>query len=258
MGVNMKRSRYAPRLEHRESDSLDTLERWMQDWPNPWVSLSGGKDSLVALHLARRINPDVQVAFFNSGIEFPQTLKYVHGLARAWGFELHTYDAADPSPLDLMEANGSWEHGRVYVEGDVTLHEAAVERPLTKALADLGPACVYGVRAEEAENRRMYLTRAKGQVTKKDRRGNVISAHISPAWRWSSEEVFAYIAKYDLPLNPLYRQQVELGIPEHRARVGVIVDGWALEQGRWAVARALAPDECRRIEAVLPVLAEWR
>jgi len=257
MTINLKRTRYAPRLPDRERESLNALEHWMQTWPNPWVSISGGKDSLVALHLARRINPNVNVAFFDSGIEFPQTLKYVQGLATAWNFVLHTYHA-DPAPLDIMEANGTWEHGRGYTETNIDLHEAAIERPLAKALADLGPACVYGVRADEAENRRMYLTRTKGQITKRDGQGEVISAHISPAWRWSSDEVFAYIAQYDLPLNPLYRQQMELGIPEHRARVGMIVDGWALEQGRWSVARALAPDECRQIEAVLPVLADWR
>lgn len=257
MTVNMKRARYAPLLPAREADSLAALEAWMRRWPHPWVSISGGKDSLVALHLACRVNPDVPVAFFNSGIEFPQTLKYVHGLAKAWKFDLHVYHA-DPSPLELMEANGSWERGRVTVEGDLSLHEAAIERPLAQALADLGPACVYGVRADEAENRRMYLSRAKGQVEKKNRSGMVTRANISPAWRWSSEEVFAYISEHDLPLNPLYRQQIELGIPEHRARVGMIVDGWALEQGRWAVARALAPDESRRIEAALPALAEWR
>lgn len=257
MGVNMKRARYAPLLPDRERESLADLTAWVSRWDNPWVSISGGKDSLVALHLARRVKPDVPVVFFNSGIEFPQTLKYVHGLAKAWEFDLHVYDA-DPAPLDLMEANGSWERGRTYTDSGVSLHEAAVERPLARALADLGPACVYGVRADEAENRRMYLTRAKGQVEKRARDGSLIRAHISPAWRWSSEEVFAYIAAHDLPLNPLYRQQVELGIPEHRARVGMIVDGWALEQGRWAVAQALAPDECRRIESALPVLAEWR
>lgn len=257
MAVNIKRHRYAPRLPERERESLEALEQWMARWATPWVSISGGKDSLVALHLARRINPDVHVAFFNSGIEFPQTLRYVHALSQAWDFTLHEYHA-DPAPLDLLEANGTWEHGRAYVEGDISLHEAAVERPLTQALADLGPACIYGVRADEAENRRMYLSRAQGQVTKRNKRGEVLSAHISPAWRWSSEEVFAYIAHHDLPLNPLYRQQVELGVPEHRARVGLIVDGWSLEQGRWAIAYALAPDECRRIEGVLPLLADWR
>lgn len=257
MTVNLKRIRYAPRLHERERESLAALEKWMETWPNPWVSISGGKDSLVALHLARRINPNVQAAFFNSGMEFPQTLRYLNGLTKAWGLTIHEYQA-DPAPLDLLEANGTWEHGRAYVQGDISMHEAAVERPLTKALADLGPSCVYGVRADEAENRRMYLSRAKGQVTKRDKQGNVTSAHISPAWRWSSEEVFAYIAEHDLPLNPLYRQQIELGVPEHRARVGLMVDGWALEQGRWAIAYALAPDECRRIETVLPILADWR
>lgn len=255
--VTLKRARYAPRLEERERESLAALEKWMGEWPTPWVSFSGGKDSLVALHLARRINPEVPVAFFDSGIEFPQTLRYIDGLTRAWALDLHRY-RADPHPLDLMEASGTWEHGRVLVHGEVSLHEALVEWPLAKALRDLGRACVYGVRADEAENRRMYLTRARGQITKRDSAGNVVRAHISPAWRWSSEEVFAYITKYDLPLNPAYRQQVQLGVPEHRARIGPIIDGWSLEQGRWAVARALAPDECRRIETVLPALANWR
>lgn len=257
MGVNMKRTRYAPRLAEREHESLDALATWMETWPDPWVSISGGKDSLVALHLTRRLNPNVRVAFFNSGLEFPQTLKYVRNLARAWDFDLHEYPG-EPSGLEILKANGAWEYGRALTPTEVSLHEAVVERPLKRALTDLGPACVYGVRADEAENRRMYLTRAKGQITKRHRNGSVISAHISPAWRWASEEVFAYIAQYDLPLNPLYRLQIEQGIPEHRARVGMIVDGWALEQGRWQVARAIAPDECKRIEMALPDLAVWR
>src|SRR5699024_11500515 len=93
MSVNLKRSRYAPRLPTLEDQSLEMLEKWMRQWPTPWVSISGGKDSLVALHLARRINPDVPVAFFDSGLEFPQTLRYIDGLARAWHLDLHTYHA---------------------------------------------------------------------------------------------------------------------------------------------------------------------
>lgn len=257
MTINMKRSRYAPRLTTRVAESLDALEEWMGDWPTPWVSISGGKDSLVALDLVRRINPSVPVAWFETDLEFPQTRRYVYGLAKAWGLDLHIYRPRKPL-LDVIAASGNWEHGIPEVETVDDLHEVAVGEPLQRALAELGPACVYGVRADEAENRRMYLSRGKGKVVKRRSDGSIHSSHISPAWRWSSEEVFAYIAQHNLPLNPLYRQQMELGVAEHRARVGLIIDGWAVEVGRWAVARALAPDDCRRIEERLPVLAEWR
>ena len=38
----------------------------------------------------------------------------------------------------------------------------------------------------------------------------------------------------------------------------MMIDGWALDQGRWAIASAIAPSEARRIEARLPLLAELR
>lgn len=257
MPASIKRTRYAPNLPGRVADSLESLEHWMETWREPWVSISGGKDSLVALDLMRRLGKRPPIVWFDSGLEFPQTRRYINGLAKAWNLDLHIYKA-DPTALDVLVANGTWDRDRQYAHESVSMNEALIDRPAARARADLGVACVYGVRADEAEVRRMYLTHAKGQVTHRGPGGAVTSALISPAWRWSSEEVFAYIAERDLPLNPLYRQQVALGVPEHRARVGIIIDGWSLEQGRWVVARALAPDECRRVEEALPRLAEWR
>lgn len=256
MAAPIKRTRYAPRLPELEREALAGLEQWLQQWPERWVSISGGKDSLVALHLTRRIDPTVPVAFFDSGLEFPQTLRYVRGLAKHWGLDLHVFPG-EPSALDVLKATGTWDRGATYQPDTVSLQEAVVERPLRSAHAALGPACVFGVRADESENRRMYLTKAQGQlVTTAD--DGTTRARISPAWRWSSTEIYAYISQHDLPLNPLYRQQMELGVPEIRARVGIMIDGWALEQGRWSVTRQLAPDAARELERELPALAEWR
>ncbi len=38
-----------------------------------YVAFSGGKDSLAVLHMALAVEPNVPVAFFDSGLEFPDT-----------------------------------------------------------------------------------------------------------------------------------------------------------------------------------------
>ena len=53
-----------------------------------FVSFSGGKDSTVVVDLARRVDPDVPVVWFDSGMEFPETRDYVETLARRWDLNL--------------------------------------------------------------------------------------------------------------------------------------------------------------------------
>lgn len=44
---------------------------------NVYVSFSGGKDSLVLLHMVRSIYPDVPAVFIDTGLEFPEVREYV-------------------------------------------------------------------------------------------------------------------------------------------------------------------------------------
>ena len=42
-----------------------------------YISFSGGKDSAVLLHLVRSLYPDIQAVFCNTGLEYPEIVKFV-------------------------------------------------------------------------------------------------------------------------------------------------------------------------------------
>lgn len=57
-------------------------QRRIRDWYDYWggqvyVSFSGGKDSTVLLHIARRLYPDIEAVFVNTGLEYPEIQKFV-------------------------------------------------------------------------------------------------------------------------------------------------------------------------------------
>lgn len=249
-------TRHAPRLSTLAPRATKEIKAYLAARPDAYVLISGGKDSVVCLDLVRRINPDVQAVFFDSGLEFRQTKQYLTWLTKQWGIPLHVYDA-EPSALDVLEASGQWEHGVPKTDNDA-LHEACILAPLRKAQQEHGTAAIYGLRADEAKNRLMLLSKTNGLVTTRDHRGRVTQTYLAPIWRWSFEEVHGYLDQRRIRPNPIYAELIKRGVPERRARVGLMVDGWALEQGRWSLAMAIDPDLARRVEARLPILSEFR
>ena len=74
------------------------------DTHDGYVAFSGGKDSTVVLDLARRADPNVPVCFFDSGLEFPETLTYIDELTNRWNLNLHVIPAR-PTALEYLQAS---------------------------------------------------------------------------------------------------------------------------------------------------------
>ena len=65
-------------LEEKIQISSARIIEWYTRWNGQvYVSFSGGKDSTVLLHLVRRIYPDVEGMFVDTGLEYPEIRNFV-------------------------------------------------------------------------------------------------------------------------------------------------------------------------------------
>lgn len=236
-----------------------------------FVAWSGGKDSTTVVDLARQVDPNIPVVFYDSGLQFPETLIYLSELASAWNLNFHVI-AADPDLLTVLIAAGGFNHDAPDRELAGALADVMIKEPAAQAHARYGHGSLWGVRAEESVARR-HLYRAQlaehtaaqwprsraaaraqfgGTVVRKD--GTVT---YGPIWDWQASHVFEYLAGRGIPLNPLYRKLADLGARPDRIRVDSIIDAAKLSNGHITWLQKGWPDLFNRLASVLPRLTEW-
>lgn len=250
-------------LLDRIAEHLDTYDGF--------VSWSGGKDSTVVVDLARQVDPNVPVVFFDSGLQFPETLQYLQDLSEAWRLNF-TVIEAEPDLLTVMIALGGFDHQASDRLLGAELSELMITGPAAEAHRRHGPGSLWGVRAEESSGRRALYrqrlaaeTRAHQEHSREQVRasyGGVIrriggTTTYGPIWDWQRSQVFEYLAGRNIEPNPLYAKFAELGVPDPQIRVDSIIDASKLDNGHIAFLQAGWPDLFDRLAIALPRLPEW-
>lgn len=65
-------------LEEKIQISTARIIEWYENWEGQvFVSFSGGKDSTVLLDLVRKLYPDVEGVFCDTGLELPEIREFV-------------------------------------------------------------------------------------------------------------------------------------------------------------------------------------
>lgn len=66
-------------LEVKVLKTQQRIREWVTHWGvnGVYVSFSGGKDSTVLLHLVRKLYPEVEAVFVNTGLEYPEIQRFV-------------------------------------------------------------------------------------------------------------------------------------------------------------------------------------
>lgn len=185
-------------LEGLEEEAVSWLKSVL-DRGEPMVALSGGKDSTAAAAIAVEAGVG-RGYFFDTGIEFPETVETAKRVADTLGLELIEISASDAF-WRALEYYGP--PARDYRWCCKVVKFGPLERGLRSRVRGR-LLTVTGQRAYESTARALAGRLARSATT--GRHGDLVAA---PIQHWTSLEVHMYIAWKRLPLNPLYRMGYE-------------------------------------------------
>ncbi len=169
------------------------------------ASFSGGKDSQVVLDLCTRAIPstDFEVIYSDTGYELPPSLvlyeevqRYYHAKYPDLKFSTTRNHRPVLDYWDLIGTPSDSHRWCCSIMKTAPLYRS-LKLPLSNKQAKV--LTFDGVRAEESTKRSGY-----GRIGKGVKHDTVINAR--PILHWSSVEIFLYLWKYGLPINPAYRQ----------------------------------------------------
>jgi len=157
------------------------------------VLFSGGKDSLVALHLALQENPNIPVLFNDTRDEFPETIQYIDDLAADWGLNFHvTYPKTTLNALLKRYGLSTYTKRRCSLQLKII-----PTKEWLKKQGENPKYCLFITGRRHCK----HLTSMKTMAGKS----------YNPVWNWTDEQVWSYIKKHDLPVNPLYAKMKRVG-----------------------------------------------
>lgn len=218
--------------------SLDRIKEWYEAWGGQvYVSFSGGKDSTVLLDLVRSVFPDVPGVFINTGLEYPEIVKFVRDrkniieirpsmafrqVVERYGYPVVSKEQAQRLDLFFRAVkNGKSDvvsrllHGRksdggfkiaekwkYLLDADFRISAECCniikKRPAHRFEKDYGLRPFIGTMMADSQQRRMTLI--KHGCNAFDKR----TPTSTPLAYWNSSDVWSYIRKYGIPYSEIY------------------------------------------------------
>ncbi len=201
-------------LQELESESIFILREVAAQFENPALLFSGGKDSIVVSHLARKAFHPAKIPFpllhIDTGHNFPETLEYRDKWAEEIGAKVIVKYVQDSIDKGRVREEKGFNASRNALQ-TVTLLDSIEELKLD--------ACIGGARRDEEKARakeRFFSHRDEfGQWDPKNQRPELwnlfngrknIGEHfrVFPISNWTEMDVWQYILAENIPLPSLY------------------------------------------------------
>ena len=190
-------------------DSIYTLREVYAEFKNPAILWSTGKDSTAALNLCRQAfvgDIPFPVIHIDTGYKFPEMYKLRDSLAKEWGFNLIIASNKEKLGKVKPEKNKFECCSKLKTEA----LKMCIKRYKFDALILAIRRDEHGIRAKE----RVYSPREDGftwnykhqsiemwNLYNKSSKGHT---RIHPTLAWKEVDVWEYVRKYNLPINPMY------------------------------------------------------
>lgn len=175
-----------------ETQPPEAVLRWAVEEFGPDVALATGfgAEGCVLVAMLAAISTDARIFYLDTDVLFPETYALRDRLEARYGVRFER--RATRLSLSAQAA----EHGAQLWERrpDLCCQLRKIE-PLKEMLGGLR-AWMTAIRREQS------AARATAGIIERDEKFGLIK--INPLARWSSRDVWNYIAKYDVPYNPLH------------------------------------------------------
>jgi len=172
------------KIEHSKNiigEAVDTYKKIA-------LACSFGKDSMVVLHLAQQIKPDIPVFTIMTPFKPKETLKYKDRMSRLWKLNIKEY-----LQKDNIEAEGR----KLWKTDPNNCCDYFKVMPTKDAVKNLD-AWITGLRRTEGGEMRKFTEEVE---VKPD--GLV---KINPILNWTETDIWRYMAINRIPPNPLYKK----------------------------------------------------
>ena len=179
-----------------------TIIGWAAERFGDGLIVASSFEDAVLVHLASSVKPDIEVLFLDTQYHFAETLWFVEEVRSRYRLNLTVVKP-------LAEPDNLWQRD---LEGCCKLRKV---EPLARGLAGKA-AWMTGLKRVDAP------TRANTPIVSADAGRGMVK--INPLATWTNEDIAAYAADNELPVNPL----AERGYPS---------------VGCWPCTRPVAPGE---------------
>jgi phosphoadenosine phosphosulfate reductase len=213
-GVHVNEIQKAGFMAHAQTDGFQRKVDHALDIirlaPPPYVAFSGGKDSLVALALARQIYKYPTAMWCDDELEYPEQETYIPDVCAHMGVDLVVMQGGSTHADWFRPWTDTpfWRQPSPYMIWDD-------RHPSWWAMEHGYEATILGLRRDESIKRRLYLSKKHEVYQVKT---GMVMCH--PIAGWTLNDIWAAIVAWNLTYNPVYDRLTEIGVPLSKQRVG--------------------------------------
>lgn len=206
----------------RAGATPEEILRWSVErfHPRLLMATAFGAEGCCLIHMLAEIEPRVRFINLETGYQFPETLELRERIQARYGIAVESIHP-EQTVAEYEQDHGGPLHG---LRPDQCCHDRKI-RPLRLALERIAPlAWVSAIRKDQTDHR------DRAEVIQWDAKFKLVK--VNPLLNWTKKEVWAFIARHDVPYNPLHdRDYPSIGCWPCTRPVGPGEDDRA---GRWA------------------------